>query len=211
MGTKLHVVDHVFTKTGAGNGETLETYDNGKGYGVVLYDCGGASRTGVILEAGRVDGQHVIVTNVSDANETITFAAASTSNVASGTSMVIARYESVIFIWSETLGRWQGALGGGSTIADGAVTLAKLASGITPSHVVKFAANYTTVGGAAAEAITVTGAAATDVPLVTLQDNGTGNVTIASVAVTTNTLTVTFSGDPGDDTVISYALLRAAA
>jgi len=101
--------------------------------------------------------------------------------------------------------------GNTNDIADGAVTLAKLATAVAPSHVVKFAANYTTTGGAAAEAITVTGAAATDIPFVTVQDDGTNNVTVASVAVTTNTLTVTFSGDPGNDAVISYQLLRATS
>ncbi len=91
------------------------------------------------------------------------------------------------------------------------VTLAKLAAGITPSHVVKFAANYTTVGGASAEAITVTGALITDIPFVTMQNDGTGNVTIVSAVLTANTLTVTFSGNPGNDAIISYQVLRAAA
>jgi len=126
MGTRLHINDRVKTQTGAGNGETLETYDNGRGFGVVLYDCGGASRTGVILEAGRVDGQRVFVTNISDAAETITFATAATSNVANGTAMIVARYESVPFIWSETLGKWQAALGGGTTLADNTVTTATI-------------------------------------------------------------------------------------
>lgn len=108
-----------------------------------------------------------------------------------------------------------GTIGAGavttSTIAAGAVTLAKLATGITPSHIVKFAGQPTTVGGAAAEAFTVTGAAATDLAFVQIVDNGTGNVTALQAAVTTNTLTVTFSGNPGSDTVFNYQLLRAAA
>ena len=96
-------------------------------------------------------------------------------------------------------------------LADTAVSLENLDSGVAPSHVVKFAANYTTTGGAAAEAITVTGALATDIPFVMLQDDGTNNVSVLSAAVTADTLTVTFSGDPSNDTVISYQLLRAAA
>ncbi len=92
-----------------------------------------------------------------------------------------------------------------------AVTLAKLATGITPSHVVKYAANYTTTGGAAAEAITIAGALATDVPLVMLQNNGTDNVTFSYAVLTNGTLTVTFSADPKADTIISYMILRAAA
>lgn len=99
----------------------------------------------------------------------------------------------------------------GTKLADDAVSLEHLDSGIEPSHVIKFGAQFTTVGGAAAEAITVTGAAATDLAFVRLVNDGTNNVTISSWAVTTNTLTVTFSGDPGNDAVIDYILIRAAA
>lgn len=92
------------------------------------------------------------------------------------------------------------------------VTLAKLAAGITPSHIIKFASQVTTVGGAAAEAITVTGAVgATDRAFVQVVNDGTGNVTAIQAVVTDNTLTVTFSADPGNDTVINYQIIRAAA
>lgn len=97
-------------------------------------------------------------------------------------------------------------------ILDGNITLAKLASGITPSNVIKFANQVTTVGGSATETFTVTGAqAANDRAFVQVVNNGTGNVTVLQAAVTNNTLTVTFSGDPGNDTVINYQLIRAAA
>ena len=91
------------------------------------------------------------------------------------------------------------------------VTLAKLASGITPSHVIKFASQYTTTGGAAAEAITVTGALNTDLAFVQLVNDGTNNVSVLSAVVTADTLTVTFSADPGNDAVINYQIIRAAA
>lgn len=92
------------------------------------------------------------------------------------------------------------------------VTLAKLASGITPSHVIKFANQVTTAGGAAAEAFTVNGAVgATDRAFVQVVDNGTANVTVLQAVVTDNTLTVTFSADPGNDTVINYQIIRAAS
>lgn len=92
------------------------------------------------------------------------------------------------------------------------VTLAKLAAGITPAAVIKYFGQATTAGGAAAEAITVTGAvAATDRAFVQVVDNGTNNVTVLQAVVTTNTLTVTFSGDPGADAIINYQLIRAAA
>ena len=92
------------------------------------------------------------------------------------------------------------------------VTLAKLAAGITPSHVIKFANQVTTVGGAAAEAFVVTGAlAATDRAFVQIVDNGTGNVTALQAVVTNDTLTVTFSGNPGNDTIINYQIIRIAS
>lgn len=92
------------------------------------------------------------------------------------------------------------------------VTLAKLAAGITPSHVIKFGGQLTSVGGAAAEAFTVNGAvAATDRAFVQVVDNGTNNVTVLEAVVTTDTLTVTFSADPGAGAIINYQLIRAAA
>lgn len=91
------------------------------------------------------------------------------------------------------------------------VTMAKLATGISASHIVKFAGQPTTVGGAAAEVITVTGALNTDLAFVQMVDNGTNNVTVVSAAVTADTLTVTFSADPGNDAIINYQILRATA
>lgn len=96
-------------------------------------------------------------------------------------------------------------------IAAGSVGLAELATAVAPSHVVKFAGQHTTVGGDAAEAITVTGALATDLAFVQMVDNGTDNRTIVDAVVTSNTLTVTFSGNPGDDAIINYQLIRATS
>jgi trimeric autotransporter adhesin len=101
---------------------------------------------------------------------------------------------------------------GVTTIQDSAVTLLKLDSGISPSHVIKFGGQRTSVGGNATEAFTVTGAvAATDLAFVQIVNNGTGNVTALQAVVTNNTLTVTFSADPQNDTVFNYQLIRAAS
>jgi len=101
---------------------------------------------------------------------------------------------------------------GALTISAGVVTLAKLAAGVAPAGVVKFMGQHTTVGGAAAEVITVTGAvAATDRAFVQMVNNGTGNVTVVEAVVTNDTLTVTFSADPGNDAIVNYQLLRAAS
>lgn len=98
-----------------------------------------------------------------------------------------------------------------ASIVDGNVTLAKLASGITPSHVVKYGAQYTTTGGAAAEAITINGVLATDIASCVIKDNGTANVTLLQTACTNNTLTLTFSGNPGNDCIVYYQIFRAAS
>lgn len=97
---------------------------------------------------------------------------------------------------------------GAITIANGAVSKAKLATAIQPAGVIKFAAQYTTTGGAASEAITVTGALNTDLAFVQLVDDGTNNVSVLSAVVTADTLTVTFSADPGADAKINYQIVR---
>lgn len=97
-------------------------------------------------------------------------------------------------------------------LATASVTLAKLAAGITPAAVIKFFGQTTTVGGSATEVFTITGAvAATDRAFVEVVNNGTNNVTVLQSVVTTNTLTITFSGDPAADTVYNYQLIRAAS
>ena len=72
--------------------------------------------------------------------------------------------------------------------------------------------SVTTAGGAAAEAITISGIQTTDTAIVTLQDDGTNNVTILTAKITAaDTLTVTFSGDPSSDAIVSYVAFRPKA
>lgn len=87
--------------TGAGNDETIDTTNR-----VSFYDPGGASRTGVILEAGVRDAQQVTVVNIANAAEDITFAAAGTSNVAGGASVVISQFEATTFTWHASTALW---------------------------------------------------------------------------------------------------------
>lgn len=90
------------------------------------------------------------------------------------------------------------------------VTLAKLAAGIAPSHVIKFAGTQANGGGSATIAITVTGLTTSYIPFAQLQSS-TNAVTIQKVTPSSNTITVLLSGDPGAGTVISYEALLAAA
>jgi hypothetical protein len=101
---------------------------------------------------------------------------------------------------------------GATTIQAGAVDKAMLAATVRPSHMIVFAGQETTVGGAAAEAFTVTGAVgATDTAFVQMVDQGTGVVTALIAVVTNDTLTVTFSADPQNDAIFNYQIIRATS
>lgn len=95
-------------------------------------------------------------------------------------------------------------------LADGSVTLAKLASGISPAYVVKYGGKEANGGGSATVAITVTGVAATDLAFAQIQAS-TNAVTVQKVTPSINTVTVLLSGDPGAATTITYQVLRAAS
>lgn len=82
-------------------------------------------------------------------------------------------------------------------------------SALQASHFVKFAGTATSVGGAAAEDFTVTGALASDIAIVVLKVKGAAPQTILTAVAATDKITVTFSGDPSNDHVISYMILRA--
>lgn len=95
-------------------------------------------------------------------------------------------------------------------ILDANVTLAKLAAGITPSHIVKYAGTSAYAGGGTSVAITVAGVAATDLVFAQIQAS-TNAVSVVKVVPTLNTITVHFSADPGAATTVQYQALRAAS
>lgn len=97
-------------------------------------------------------------------------------------------------------------------ILDANVTLSKLAPGIAPAGVIKFMGQVTTNGGNATEAFAVVGAlAASDRAFVQVVNDGTNDVTVLQAVVTDDLLTVTFSGDPANDTILNYQIIRAAS
>jgi hypothetical protein len=65
-----------------------------------------AAVTGVILQAGTVGGQRVTVVNIAVPANTVTFAAAATSNVIDGVSDVIAGQHAAEFVWTSGGSRW---------------------------------------------------------------------------------------------------------
>ncbi len=99
---------------------------------------------------------------------------------------------------------------GALTIANSAVTLAKLAAGITPSHIVKYGGKENNGGGSATIVITVAGALATDLAFAQLEASSNA-VNVQKVTPAADSVTVLLSGDPGAATVLTYQVLRAAA
>jgi hypothetical protein len=98
------------------------------------------------------------------------------------------------------------------TISAGSVALANLAAGITPSHIAVYAGKITWSGSGASLATTVTGVAATDVVVASIQTAPTQAAYLVSAAPTLNTITLVLSAaNTSNQAVISYTVFRAAA
>lgn len=78
------------------------------------------------------------------------------------------------------------------------------------TYYVVAAGSFTTAGGDANEAITVTGATSADLAIVVLKTAGGTPRTIVTAAAATGAINVVMSGDPSTDHVLTYMLLRAA-
>ena len=101
---------------------------------------------------------------------------------------------------------------GVAAIGSGVIDKAMLSAGVSANFMDMFLDDsYTTVGGAAAEVISVAGVLPTDKVIVSLYDAGTNTVSIVSAVAGTNNITITFSADPGNDAVIAYVVKRATA
>jgi hypothetical protein len=70
------------------------------------------------------------------------------------------------------------------------------------------ALQHTTVGGAAAEDITIAGVLATDVVSVVLHTVGSTPRTVSKAVAASGKVTVTFSDDPADDHVVNVIVVR---
>ncbi len=65
-----------------------------------------AARTGVILQPGTQPGQMCLVVNEAAASNSITWAAAGTSNVADGAGAALAGLTSRLFVWDSFTSLW---------------------------------------------------------------------------------------------------------
>ncbi len=184
--------------------------------GLILRDPSGANRSDVTPTAESIVAaiQGVVasscfefeIRNTADGDETVTLTTTDAKVTLSG-DMTVKRYNSRRFLAVVT------NAGSGTE----AVTIYSL--GVLPNKAtealygVVAAGSHTTTGGAATEDIEVTGMLQTDVPIVTVQDNGTNNVTLleSKAKAGGGNITCTFSGNPGADTIINYIVLRALA
>lgn len=90
-----------------------------------------------------------------------------------------------------------------------ASVLAAIGGSIPAEFVTVYGGKATTTGGAATEVVSIPGALASDIAFVQLADDGPNNVTVKTAILTANTLTVTYSADPGAGAIICYQVQRA--
>lgn len=91
------------------------------------------------------------------------------------------------------------------------VGLGTLIDSYAGSHKILAAGNFTTVGGDANEAITVTGATSSDFAIAVVKTVGATPRTILTAAAATNAVNLVFSGDPAADHVVTYLVLRVVS
>jgi len=183
--------------------------------GLVLRDPNGANRSDVSPTAALIVAgiQGVVasscfefeIRNTADGDEVITLTAG--AGVTLSGDMTVKRYNSRRFLAVVTNA-------GSGTEAVTIYSLGSLPNKATEAlYGVVAAGSHTTTGGGAAEDIEVTGMLETDVPIVTVQDDGTNNRTLLASKAKAGggNITCTFSGDPGADLIVNYIVLRALA
>lgn len=94
-------------------------------------------------------------------------------------------------------------------ITAGAVTKAKLATGISANFMVVACGNFTTVGGDVNESIVSALVLGTDTAIVNVRTPGAVPVDISTVTPGAGSIAVVMSADPSNDHVLSYIVLRA--
>lgn len=101
---------------------------------------------------------------------------------------------------------------GTSGIQNDAISQEHLDDGILPSHVVKYAGKHTWTGSGATAQASVSGVAATDVVVASISTKPTQAAYLVAAAPGTDVIDFELSAaNTGNDAVISYSVLRAAA
>lgn len=94
----------------AGNGQATQTLINGSTINTAQITVqpvtAAAAVTGIILQPGTTDGQIIMLPSDATSPNTITFAAAATSNVRTGTGAVITPGDCMILVWVAARSLW---------------------------------------------------------------------------------------------------------
>ena len=78
-----------------------------------------------------------------------------------------------------------------------------------PSHYIAYAGQHVCVGGGTTEAITVSGALATDIVIAQWAVSNDDDCLIETAIASADTVTITTTDDPGTDHTVNYLVLRA--
>lgn len=95
-------------------------------------------------------------------------------------------------------------------VSVGAAAASALTTALAGHKVLKVLLHHT-VGGAAAEDVTLTGVVATDIVSAVLASVGSTPVTIVTAKAATGKVTITFSGNPADDHTVNLIVMRPSA
>jgi hypothetical protein len=169
---------------------------SGVSYLAISSDNTTAANRTFTLTSSTLEGQ--ILYLVFEAGSSYTCQLADSGNVKLSAAWEPLQYDSLTLMWDKTAAAW--------------IELARNdASAVTPAYAAVYAGTFTTVGGDASEAITVTGAVATDIVAVTVKTAGATPRSIVAATAATNAINVTMSGDPSTDHVLQYVVFRAVA
>jgi len=94
-------------------------------------------------------------------------------------------------------------------ILDANVTKAKLAAGISGTHMVVAAGTYTSVGGGTTETISAAAVTTSDIVQVSVRVPGATPRSVVAAVAALGSITVTMSGDASIDHILQYTAFRA--
>lgn len=99
----------------------------------------------------------------------------------------------------------------GSQLANGSISLAKLAPGITPADICVYAGTHATSAGSPNQSLSVPGVLSTDIVSVLVKTQGATPRVVNAATAAANAVNIIMSGDPSTDHVLQYLVFRAAS
>lgn len=195
------------------NAETIATVTLAEG-NILVGDSGGAAAAVSAKGSGKIlVGDGTTVNSVAVSGDA-TLSTAGVVDIAAG-AIVNADVNASAAIAYSKMATMTGDVtmsANASAIGAAKVTKAMLAATVRPSHIVLFAGSFTTAGGDADEQISVPGVVtATDTVFVQLHTKGGTPRTILTAQTGTDVVNLVFSGDPSNDHVVKYQVIRASS